>query len=116
MGVGGILYKPLGWLNGKVGFADKAPIHTVRTKVSFRKSGAGSLEDTRLRFLEDPMHPDEALKELYLNPREVGADACAGRLGMPRTRIERLIIVTTGITPDAALRIPLCYTRPRPIG
>jgi len=44
-----------------------------------------------MSLLEDPMHPGEVLKELYLDPLEMGAIAFARRLGVPRTRIERLI-------------------------
>ena len=58
-----------------------------------------------MSLLEDPMHPGEVLKELYLEPLELGAIALARRLGVPRTRIERLIKGTTGITPDTALRL-----------
>ncbi|OAN80796.1 addiction module antidote protein, HigA family [Jannaschia sp. EhC01] len=58
-----------------------------------------------MRLLEDPMHPGEVLKELYLDPLEMGAIAFAQRLGVPRTRIERLIKGTTGITPDTVLRL-----------
>ena len=58
-----------------------------------------------MSLLEDPMHPGEVLKELYLDPLEMGAIAFARRLGVPRTRIERLIKGTTGITPDTALRL-----------
>ncbi|MEM9360300.1 MAG: HigA family addiction module antitoxin [Pseudomonadota bacterium] len=36
---------------------------------------------------------------------EMAAIAFARRLGVPRTRIERLIKGTTGITPDTALRL-----------
>ncbi|WP_298858640.1 HigA family addiction module antitoxin [uncultured Sulfitobacter sp.] len=58
-----------------------------------------------MSLLEDPVHPGEVLKELYLDPLEIGAIAFARRLGVPRTRIERLIKGTTGITPDTALRL-----------
>jgi addiction module HigA family antidote len=58
-----------------------------------------------MSLLEDTMHPGEVLKELYLDPLEVGAIAFARRLGVPRTRIERLIKGTTGISPDTALRL-----------
>ncbi len=51
------------------------------------------------------MHPGEVLKEVYLAPLNMGAIAFARRLGVPRTRIERLIKGTTGITPDTALRL-----------
>ena len=55
--------------------------------------------------LEEPMHPGEVLKELYLDTLEIGALAFARRLGVPRTRIERLIKGTTGVTSDTALRL-----------
>jgi addiction module HigA family antidote len=57
-----------------------------------------------MSLLEQPMHPGEVLKELYLDPLDMGAIAFARRLDVPRTRIERLIKGTTGITPDTALR------------
>ena len=58
-----------------------------------------------MSLLEEPIHPGDVLKELYLSPLNMGAIAFARRLGVPRTRIERLIKGTTGITPDTALRL-----------
>ena len=58
-----------------------------------------------MSVLEDPMRPGEVLKELYLEPLELGATAFARHLHVPRTRIERLIKGTTGITLDTALRL-----------
>jgi addiction module HigA family antidote len=63
-----------------------------------------------MSLLEDPMHPGEVLKELYLDSLDVGAIAFARRLGVPRTRIERLIKGTTGITPDTALRLARVFS------
>lgn len=57
-----------------------------------------------MSLFEDPMHPGEVLKVLYLDPLEMGAIAFARRLDVPRTRIERLIKGTTRGTPDTALR------------
>ena len=62
-----------------------------------------------MSLLHDPMHPGEVLKGLYLDPLEVGVIAFARRLGVPRTRIERLIKGTTGITPDTALRLARAF-------
>lgn len=62
-----------------------------------------------MNILEDPMHPGKVLKELYLDPLGIGAIAFARRLGVPRTRIERLIKGTTGITPDTALRFARAF-------
>jgi addiction module HigA family antidote len=58
-----------------------------------------------MSILKNPMHPGEVLKELYLDPLDMGAIALARRLGVPRTRIERLIKGTTGMTPDTAIRL-----------
>ena len=58
-----------------------------------------------MSLLGEPMHPGEVLKEAYLAPLNMGAIAFARHLGVPRTRIERLIKCTTGITPDTALRL-----------
>lgn len=63
-----------------------------------------------MSLMENPMHPGEVLKELYLDPLELGAIAFARRLGVPRTRIERLIKSETGMTPDTALRLARVFT------
>jgi len=58
-----------------------------------------------MSLLEAPMHPGEVLKELYLDPLDMGAIALARRLDVPRTRIERLVKGVTNMTPDTALRL-----------
>ncbi len=62
-----------------------------------------------MSLLENPMHPGEVLKELYLDPLDMGAIALARRLGVPRTRIERLLKAATGMTPDTALRLARAF-------
>ena len=62
-----------------------------------------------MSLLDDPMHPGEVLKELYLDPLDMSALALARRLGVPRTRIERLVKGTTGMTPDTALRLACVF-------
>lgn len=59
--------------------------------------------------LQEPMHPGEVLKELYLDPIEMGAIAFARRLDVPRTRIERLVKGVTSVTPDTALRLARAF-------
>ena len=44
-----------------------------------------------MSLLEAPMRPGEVLQQLYLAPLNMGAIALARRLGVPRTRIERLV-------------------------
>lgn len=62
-----------------------------------------------MSLLKNPMHPGEVLKELYLDPLDLGPIALARRLGVPRTRIERLVKGTTGMTPDTALRLARAF-------
>ena len=45
-----------------------------------------------MSLLEAPMRPGEVLQELYLAPLDMGPIALARRLGVPRTRIERLLV------------------------
>lgn len=52
-----------------------------------------------------PIHPGEILNELYLTPLEMSAGVLAGKLNVPRTRVERIVAGRVGITSDTALRL-----------
>ena len=52
-----------------------------------------------------PIHPGEILNDLYLAPLEMSAGALAGKLNVPRTRVERIVAGRVGITSDTALRL-----------
>lgn len=52
-----------------------------------------------------PVHPGEMLREEFLEPLELSAGALARVLGVPRTRIERLVKEETSLTADTALRL-----------
>ena len=58
-----------------------------------------------MSMLREPMHPGEVLKELYLDPMDMGSIAFARCLDVPRTRIERLVKGVSSVTPDTALRL-----------
>ena len=62
-----------------------------------------------MSLLQEPMHPGEVLKELFLDPLNMGVITFARRLGVPRTRIERLVKGVTGMTPDTALRLARAF-------
>ena len=62
-----------------------------------------------MSLLKEPMHPGEVLKELYLDPLDMGAIAFARLLDVPRTRIERLVKGVTSVTPDTALRLARAF-------
>ncbi len=58
-----------------------------------------------MSLLTDPSHPGEVLTELYLLPLGMKAPTLARHLGVPRTRIERLIKGETALSADTAMRL-----------
>ena len=52
-----------------------------------------------------PVHPGEILREEYLLPLNMSAGSLAKKLGVPRTRIERLATEQSSVTTDTALRL-----------
>jgi antitoxin HigA-1 len=52
-----------------------------------------------------PVHPGEVLREEFLAPMKLTPYSVAAKLGVPRTRIERLAREQTPITADTALRL-----------
>ena len=55
--------------------------------------------------LKNPCHPGEILLFEFLNPLEMSAGQLAKQIGVPRSRIERLIKEVSPITVDTALRL-----------
>jgi antitoxin HigA-1 len=51
------------------------------------------------------IHPGEILREEFMQPLGLTAGRLARALGVPRTRIERLIVGKTALTVDSALRL-----------
>jgi antitoxin HigA-1 len=51
------------------------------------------------------IHPGDVLKELYMEPAQLTAGSLARKLGVPRTRVERLVNKETAISVDTALRL-----------
>lgn len=52
-----------------------------------------------------PIHPGEILREEFLKPNGLTAYRVAAALGVPRTRIERLVRKEKPVTADTALRL-----------
>lgn len=52
-----------------------------------------------------PVHPGEILLEEFIRPHGLSAIRLAQRLGVPRTRVERLVSGDTAVTLDTALRL-----------
>ena len=52
-----------------------------------------------------PIHPGEILREEFLIPMEMSANALAMELHVPAPRINDVVRERRGITPDTALRL-----------
>lgn len=55
------------------------------------------------------IHPGEHLREDYLIPLGMSANALAIALSVPSTRINDIVREKRGITPDTALRLAKCF-------
>jgi addiction module HigA family antidote len=52
-----------------------------------------------------PIHPGEILREEYMKPMGLSANALALALRVPATRISEILKERRGVTPDTALRL-----------
>lgn len=52
-----------------------------------------------------PIHPGEILREQFLEPLGMSAGTLAREIGVPRTRIERVVKEEMGVSADTALRL-----------
>ena len=52
-----------------------------------------------------PVHPGEVLREDYLKPLDMSANALAKQLHVPASRINDIVLERRGITADTALRL-----------
>ena len=58
-----------------------------------------------MTVLKIAVHPGRILRDEYLVPADLSAGALARHIGVPRTRIERLIKEETSMTVDTANRL-----------
>lgn len=59
--------------------------------------------------LSPAVHPGEVLAEEFMRPYDLSAGEVARAIGAPRTRIERLVAGTTGVSVDTARRLSLLF-------
>ena len=52
-----------------------------------------------------PIHPGEVLREEYLKPMDMSANALAKQLHVPASRINNIVLERRGISADTALRL-----------
>lgn len=56
-----------------------------------------------------PIHPGEILREEFLVPLDISANALAMRLHVPAPRINDIVRERRSVTPDTALRLARCF-------
>ena len=78
------------------------------------RADAAALEG-RAPESDRPIHPGEILWEEFMKPMGVKAPTTAKALGVPRTRIERLVAGQTAVSPDTALRLSRAFTTTTPL-
>ena len=52
-----------------------------------------------------PVHPGEVLREDYLKPLQMSANALSKALHVPAGRVNDIVLERRGVTPDTALRL-----------
>ncbi len=57
-----------------------------------------------------PIHPGEILREEFMKPLNLSANALAQRLGVTTPRVNEIANERRGITADTALRLAHCFS------
>ena len=52
-----------------------------------------------------PIHPGEILREDFLKPLQMSANALSKALHVPAGRVNDIVLARRGVTPDTALRL-----------
>lgn len=60
--------------------------------------------------LLDPIHPGEILREEFMKPLDISANALSGKLGVTAARVNEIVNERRGITADTALRLARCFS------
>jgi antitoxin HigA-1 len=115
------------FLNGLSGGGERPPSAAPPQRAEQRRlrmaDAAVSLDDLRAdaAALEHggaasepprPIHPGEILWEEFMKPLGLKAPTTAKAMGVPRTRIERLVAGQTALSPDTALRLSRAFGKP----
>lgn len=63
----------------------------------------------KLRTTIEPTHVGEVLKEEFMVPHKLSANALASHLGVPANRISQLVNGSRGMTADTAIRLSKAF-------
>jgi addiction module HigA family antidote len=80
--------------------------------VSLADVRADAQASERAQQPSQPIHPGEILMQDFMKPLGLKSPTAAKAMGVPRTRIERLVAGQTPVTPDTALRLDRAFGRP----
>jgi antitoxin HigA-1 len=76
----------------------------MRMKSKSRTTTKGAAKRSTAKRMP-PVHPGEMLREEFLTPLEMSANALAIAIGVPATRIGEIVNERRGISGDTALRL-----------
>ena len=62
--------------------------------------------------MHNPAHPGEILKELVIEPLGLSVTEAAGRLGVSRKSLSRVLNRRGGVKPELALRLEMTFGKP----
>ena len=62
--------------------------------------------------MHNPAHPGEILKTLVIEPLCLSVTETAGRLGVSRRSLSRVLNGRGGVTPEMALRLEMTFGKP----
>jgi addiction module HigA family antidote len=65
---------------------------------------------TKIKNGMRPIHPGEILREEYLGPMNMSANAFAHAIGVPANRVSGILAGARGVTADTALRLARAFS------
>jgi addiction module HigA family antidote len=83
----------------------RVPVGTVVDRSDLATEATDAIDALPEGAALPPVHPGEILMEEFIRPHGLTPIRTANRLGVPRTRIERLVAGATAMTEDTALRL-----------
>jgi addiction module HigA family antidote len=66
-------------------------------------------EESHLMNRMRPIHPGEVLREEYLKPLDMSANALAHAIGVPANRVSGILAGKRSVTADSALRLARAF-------
>ena len=55
--------------------------------------------------MHNPPHPGEFIREVYLEPNDITGRQLAAKLGVSPSTLNRVLLGTSGVSPEMALRL-----------